>query len=111
MLTPVGTGVPRYSYPIGDTPAVCLTQDIPPSFHGRARARTTKRGKTKGKKKEGEKENDRQDDDSHNDQKDPISILLLGCGDLRKILFTINHDSKPVDSRPLGARLQWLTGK
>ncbi|EGO53922.1 hypothetical protein NEUTE1DRAFT_124328 [Neurospora tetrasperma FGSC 2508] len=79
---------------MGDTPAMCLTQDIPPSFHGRARARTTKRGDTKGKEKEGEKENDRQDDNSHNDQKDPISILLLGCGDLRKILFTVNHDTR-----------------
>ncbi|KAJ4408010.1 hypothetical protein N0V85_004290 [Neurospora sp. IMI 360204] len=122
MLTPVGTGVLRYSYPMGDTPAVCLTQDIPPSFRVRARARATKGEDTKeekregeekeGEKKEGEekeggekegekregeeKEKNQEDDDGETDQEDPINILLLGCGDLRKILFTINHDARNI---------------
>lgn len=167
MLTPTGTGVLRYSYPMGDTPAVCLTQDIPPSFRVPApcRARREKKedakeeeeekekdgkrndgdeadgdeggekveeekdkikadknekhqeedekrqDKKEEEKKEGEKkgekdeedeketkgkqkQTDQRDDEDDNNRKDPINILLLGCGDLRKILFTLHHDGK-----------------
>ena len=47
----------RFFYPLGNTPPVCLTQDLP--FE--------------------------QDAD----------ILLLGCGDVRSILFTTYVDSNP----------------
>ena len=40
----------NYLYPIGNTPAVCLTQDFPPEADA--------------------------------------DILLLGCGDVRNVLFT-----------------------
>lgn len=56
MLTPGYANLLAYFYPIGNTPAVCLTQGLPP-----------------------EKKAD---------------ILLLGCGDVRHILFTLHCDSK-----------------
>jgi hypothetical protein len=56
MLTPGYASLFVYFYPIGNTPAVCLTQGLPP-----------------GKK---------------------ADILLLGCGDVRHILFTLHCDSK-----------------
>ncbi|KAK3948027.1 hypothetical protein QBC32DRAFT_373864 [Pseudoneurospora amorphoporcata] len=118
MLTPVGTGVLRYSYPMGDTPAVCLTQDIPPSFRVPVRSRAhheeegqeteaeeQKREEQDGEEKEEdenegkekkEKENEKSQkdtDNGNNQEEDLINILLLGCGDLRKILFTIHHDA------------------
>lgn len=45
----------RFFYPLGNTPAVCLTQELPP-----------------------EKQAD---------------VLLLGCGDVRSILFTAFADA------------------
>ncbi|KAK3402373.1 hypothetical protein B0T20DRAFT_476476 [Sordaria brevicollis] len=127
MLTPAGTGVLRYSYPMGDTPAVCLTQDIPPSFrlptparvwhnarHGdeeddqddenqdgeseqvkkeTTRTETKEEDNKKKQEKEGKDEKDHKEDNgTEHFQNDPINILLLGCGDLRKILFTISRD-------------------
>jgi hypothetical protein len=56
MLTPTAINIVNFFYPIGNTPAVCLTQDLPC-----------------------EKEAD---------------ILLLGCGDVRNILFTTYSDSE-----------------
>ena len=50
MLTPAIVNIVAFFYPIGNTPAVCLTQDLP------------------GVEK--------------------ADILLLGCGDIRNILFT-----------------------
>ncbi|KAK1774255.1 hypothetical protein QBC45DRAFT_338063 [Copromyces sp. CBS 386.78] len=95
MLTPVGTGVLRYSYPMGDTPAVCLTQDIPPSFRVPTRSHENEREEKKEEKKgkENEKSQKATDNDNNQEQEDLINILLLGCGDLRKILFTIHHDA------------------
>ncbi|KAK3342245.1 hypothetical protein B0H65DRAFT_429118 [Neurospora tetraspora] len=83
---------------MGDTPAVCLTQDIPSSYQGEEKEGEEKEGEEKeGEKREGEeKEKNQEDNDSGYDQEDPISILLLGCGDLRKILFTINHDARNI---------------
>ncbi|CCC05083.1 hypothetical protein SMACR_07739 [Sordaria macrospora] len=151
MLAPVGTGVLRYTYPMGDTPAVCLTQDIPPSFRLRARSRAyhgkedekelegkeaedndkreedgkeedekeedygkeekeqeglegeednekrqTEDKKREKEKEQKEKENDKDNDSDNSRQEAPINILLLGCGDLRKILFTIHHDARNI---------------
>jgi hypothetical protein len=56
MLTPGYASLWVHFYPIGNTPAVCLTQALPP-----------------------EKKAD---------------ILLLGCGDVRNILFTVHSDGK-----------------
>ncbi len=56
MLTPAYANTWVYHTPVGKTPAVCLTQALPPE--------------TKGK------------------------ILLLGCGDLRNILFTAYCDGR-----------------
>lgn len=56
MLTPAYATLLVYLYPLGNTPAVCLTQGLPP-----------------------EKQAD---------------ILLLGCGDVRNILFTVHADGK-----------------
>jgi len=50
MLHPVAVNIVSYFYPLGNTPAVCLTQDLPPE--------------------------------------EVADILLLGCGDVRNILFT-----------------------
>lgn len=50
MLTPTNVDILSFFYPVGNTPAVCLTQDLP-----------------------GE---------------EPANVLLLGCGDVRNILFT-----------------------
>jgi hypothetical protein len=50
MLTPAIVNIVSFFYPIGNTPAVCLTQDLP--------------------------------------QDKKADILLLGCGDVRNILFT-----------------------
>ncbi|KAI1290480.1 hypothetical protein F5Y03DRAFT_378356 [Xylaria venustula] len=55
MLTPAIVNIQSFFYPIGNTPAVSLTQSIPPG--------------------------------------DPADILLLGCGDVRNILFTVHNDS------------------
>ena len=54
MLTPAVANITSFFYPIGNTPAVSLTQNFPP-----------------------EKKAD---------------VLLLGCGDIRHILFTIHTD-------------------
>ena len=54
MLHPAIVNIITFFYPLGNTPAVCLTQDLP---------------------------SDQQAD-----------VLLLGCGDVRNILFTIYSD-------------------
>ncbi len=54
MSAPVFADIVSYFYPIGNTPAVHLTRNLPP--------------------------------------KQPADILLLGCGDVRNILFTIYAD-------------------
>ena len=54
MLTPAFANITSFFYPIGNTPAVSLTQNLPPE--GKA------------------------------------DILLLGCGDVRHILFTAHTD-------------------
>ncbi|KAK5627044.1 hypothetical protein RRF57_002759 [Xylaria bambusicola] len=59
MLTTAVVNITTYFYPIGNTPAVSLTQTIPP-----------------GK---------------------PVDILLLGCGDVRNILFTSYIDARIMD--------------
>lgn len=51
MATPVVADISTFFYPIGNTPAVLLTRDLPPEL--------------------------------------PADILLLGCGDVRNILFTL----------------------
>ncbi|KAI0178446.1 hypothetical protein BJ166DRAFT_51283 [Pestalotiopsis sp. NC0098] len=61
MLSVSRTSPDEYLYPIGNTPAVSLTEDLPP--HDRA------------------------------------DILLLGCGDIRHILFTAHFDR--ISSRKL----------
>jgi len=55
MLYPQYAGSAPDSHPLGPTPAVCLTQDVPP---------------------EGE-----------------MRILILGCGDVRNVLFTVYTDN------------------
>ncbi|KAI1193597.1 hypothetical protein F5X97DRAFT_338802 [Nemania serpens] len=59
MLTPAFINIQSFFYPIGNTPAICLTQSLPPD--------------------------------------DPASILLLGCGDVRNILFTVHNDNRKLD--------------
>lgn len=54
MLTPTTVNIVSFFYPIGNTPAVCLTQDLP--------------------------------------QEELADVLLLGCGDVRNILFTTYAD-------------------
>jgi len=54
MLTPGYANLWFHHYPIGNTPAVCLTQGLPPESKA--------------------------------------DILLLGCGDVRNILFTVHCD-------------------
>lgn len=54
MLTPPYVNIVSFFYPLGNTPAICLTQDL----HAGEEAR----------------------------------ILLLGCGDVRNILFTCYAD-------------------
>jgi hypothetical protein len=55
MLTPAIVNILSFFYPVGNTPAVCLTQDL-----------SCEQG---------------------------ADILLLGCGDVRNILFTTYSDS------------------
>ena len=57
MYAPVVVDIVTFFYPIGNTPAVQLTRDLP--------------------------------------REQPGDILLLGCGDVRNILFTVHvdHDS------------------
>jgi Domain of unknown function (DUF4470) len=55
MLTHTIFDFTSFFYPLGNTPAVCLTQDFPPE--------------------------------------ELASILLLGCGDVRNILFATYSDS------------------
>ena len=50
MLHPTFVNIVSFFYPIGNTPAVCLTQDLP--------------------------------------REQKANVLLLGCGDVRNILFT-----------------------
>ncbi|KAI0192520.1 hypothetical protein F4808DRAFT_475476 [Astrocystis sublimbata] len=59
MLTPAIINIQSFFYPVGNTPAISLTQSIPPG--------------------------------------DPADILLLGCGDVRNILFTVHNDSRKLD--------------
>ena len=54
MLTPAFVNIFSYFYPLGNTPAVCLTQDLPPEQRA--------------------------------------NVLLLGCGDVRNVLFTTYSD-------------------
>jgi hypothetical protein len=54
MFTPAYVNIVSYFYPIGNTPAICLTRDL--SFE------------------------------------DEAKVLLLGCGDVRNILFTTYTD-------------------
>ncbi|KAJ9487385.1 hypothetical protein VN97_g5937 [Penicillium thymicola] len=63
MLAPEIANLVQFFYPIGNTPAVSLTQDLPP------------------KKK--------------------ADLLLLGCGDVRHILFTVHTEQQGRDPRPL----------
>ena len=56
MLHPTFVNLVSFFYPVGNTPAVCLTQDLP------------------------------------RDRK--ANVLLLGCGDVRNILFTGYSDSE-----------------
>lgn len=56
MFTPNFVNIVSFFYPIGNTPAVCLTQDLPRETAAR--------------------------------------ILLLGCGDVRNILFTTYSDGE-----------------
>ena len=55
MITPSVVDLVTFFYPIGNTPAVCLTQDLPCNEDAR--------------------------------------LLLLGCGDVRNILFTAYFDA------------------
>ncbi|KAI2625026.1 hypothetical protein GGR54DRAFT_546929 [Hypoxylon sp. NC1633] len=59
MLTPAFANLTAFFYPLGNTPAVSLTQAIPPNV--------------------------------------PADILLLGCGDVRNILFTNHVDARSMD--------------
>jgi len=54
MYAPVVADIVAFFYPIGNTPAVQLTRDLP--------------------------------------REQPADILLLGCGDVRNILFTVHVD-------------------
>jgi hypothetical protein len=54
MSSPVVVDILTFFYPIGNTPAVNLTRDLP--------------------------------------REQPANILLLGCGDVRNILFTVYAD-------------------
>jgi hypothetical protein len=58
MLLPAYAHLLTYFYPIGNTPAVCLTQNLP--------------------------------------LEKQANILLLGCGDVRSILFTARSDGKRI---------------
>lgn len=57
MLRNVVVNTTQYFYPLGNTPAVCLTQDLPPEINA--------------------------------------DILLLGCGDVRNVLYTAFADARP----------------
>ncbi|KAJ2900036.1 hypothetical protein MKZ38_002689 [Zalerion maritima] len=59
MTTPAWANLITFFYPIGNTPAVCLTQNIRPEQRA--------------------------------------DMLLLGCGDVRNILFTIHTAFRPMD--------------
>ncbi|CAG8017467.1 unnamed protein product [Penicillium olsonii] len=63
MLAPVIANLVQFFYPVGNTPAVSLTQDLP--------------------------------------AREKADLLLLGCGDLRHILFTINNEQEVRDQRRL----------
>jgi len=60
MITPTIFDITSFFYPVGNTPAFCLTQDLP--------------------------------------REEPASILLLGCGDVRNILFTTYSDGASGES-------------
>lgn len=55
MLHPAYVNIISFFYPLGNTPAVCLTQDLP--------------------------------------REQNANVLLLGCGDVRNVLFTCYSDS------------------
>ncbi|KFA49270.1 hypothetical protein S40293_11257 [Stachybotrys chartarum IBT 40293] len=59
MLTPEFANILTYFYPIGNTPAICLTQGLPPESQA--------------------------------------TVLLLGCGDVRNVLFTAHADDRRMD--------------
>ncbi len=61
MLNPSMVDIVSHFYPMGNTPAVCLTQAL--------------------------------------SQETGADILLLGCGDLRNLLFTIYYDASPGESK------------
>lgn len=61
MLTPANLNLFPYFYPIGNTPALSLTQSLPPDVSA--------------------------------------DILLLGCGDVRNILFT-NYANRKLNVGP-----------
>ncbi|KAK3402390.1 hypothetical protein B0T20DRAFT_467257 [Sordaria brevicollis] len=71
MLTPPYPSITSTFHPFGDTPAVYLTEHIPPPSPP-----TKDEKKTKKKKKDEE----------------PVNILLLGSGDVRNVLFTTHMD-------------------
>jgi NADH/NAD ratio-sensing transcriptional regulator Rex len=63
MLAPQIANLVQFFYPVGNTPAVSLTQDLPSNKKA--------------------------------------DILLLGCGDVRHILFTIQNEQESRDRLPL----------
>ncbi|CAI7623202.1 unnamed protein product [Penicillium glandicola] len=63
MLAPQIANLVQFFYPIGNTPAVSLTQDLPP--------------------------------------KKNADLLLLGCGDVRHVLFTVHTEQQSRDPRLL----------
>lgn len=65
MANPCIVDIVTFFYPIGNTPAVCLTQDVP--------------------------------------YQEDADILLLGCGDVRNVLFTTYSDTGHGQFAPRGA--------
>lgn len=55
MLHSTTVNIVKFFYPVGNTPAICLTQDLP--------------------------------------YEQDANVLLLGCGDVRNVLFTTYADS------------------
>lgn len=91
----------NYFYPVGNTPAVCLTQYLParlppnPSTQTNgAQAASSSESALASEADDARKtaQNDKQHGTEQNRQQRPATVLSLGCGDLRHLLFTTYSD-------------------
>jgi len=93
----------NYFYPVGNTPAVCLTQYLPARLPSDSSTRTNGLQTVSASDSVSASEpsdirktaqNGKQHEIKQNQHQRPAAVLSLGCGDVRHLLFTTYSDRK-----------------